>query len=183
MHINVRGLDGKDISIGVHSSDLVLDVKEMIQHRTGILPSDQHLIFAGQQLQHGRTLADYNIVNESTLFLVLRLLGGGPIESHMFVDMANEAGLQRLQWNWSAPKWRAAGEGLNLEGRCTNSACEAHGQMVIMQMGVGVFDVLLDSNKETTRCPRCSHFVRPLTCAFSKCEWKWTGLKGQLTCT
>lgn len=40
-------------------------------------------------------------------------------------------------------------------------------------------DVLLDSNATTTCCPCCAKFVQPLTCAFSRCEWKWTGLKGQ----
>ena len=52
-----------------------------------------------------------------------------------------------------------------------------------MPMHYGVFDVLLDSNADTTCCPRCSEFVQPLTCAFSKCEWKLTGLKGQPNCT
>ena len=74
--IFVKTYYGKTISLEVEPSETIMNVKEKIQEKEGISCKQQRLILSSFELEDYKTLKDYNIQRESTLFLAFRILAG-----------------------------------------------------------------------------------------------------------
>ena len=70
MQIFVKKINAENIILEVNSSDTIEVVKDKIyQVDNSFLPENQKLVFAAKTLENGRTLADYGIQQDSTIYL------------------------------------------------------------------------------------------------------------------
>ncbi|KAL4473671.1 hypothetical protein ABPG74_022535 [Tetrahymena malaccensis] len=86
--IFVKTLTGKTITLNAKGTDTIESIKSQIEDSEGIPPIQQSLLFAGKQLDDQRNLIYYNITQENTLHLILRLRGGCFV-SNTLITMAN----------------------------------------------------------------------------------------------
>ena len=76
MQIFIKTLTEKTIALDVETSDKIDNIKQKIYEKEGIQPDEQMLIYANKHINDDKVLSSYNVQKDSTLHLMMRLLGG-----------------------------------------------------------------------------------------------------------
>lgn len=169
LELFVKTLTGKTITIYVAPTDTIDTLKELVVECEGIPPDQQRMIFAGQQLEDNRTIAQYGIRHNSTLHLVLRLWGGGG-GPEIITTARLDADAMQVGTLTNGPTYRTLRPGLAIEGLCPTEGCKAHNDNVLHNVGYAAFDYHTD----TARCPECmGKIVKFTSCYARNCYWRF----------
>ena len=126
-------------------------------------------------LDANKTFSEYDIIDDDCIEIIKTedLYAGGCFPS--FVDLSNERGITKLEYNPSAPRWRYCKQGLNFHGTCSNGNCEAFNKTVIFPAGLGEFD--FRGRYTEIKCPICHEWIEPTSCGFCSCSYTFRGIQ------
>ena len=158
---------------------MIEDVKIKILEKRHIKVSSQRLMFKKLQLEDDKSLIDYNIFENSTIYLILRLHGGefGAGSAHIFTD-PEKVKPKGIKFSDKASFYRTLSKGMNILGICENKNCMAFKKEVIYKFRFGTFDLIDDMKNNPPECPTCEFRLREVsTCAFWQCKYSYVGVK------
>jgi len=174
--INIRiktpNTEGEGILITVRLDETISSAKEKFYNKVGSGEKDQWK-WDGTVLNDNDIFSDIGIEDKDIIFACSRSMGGGGGVN--MADISNKRGLVEGNFNKNAKEWNIITKGLNVTGICKNDQCRACNNKVDCRIGLGTFDLVRDADR--IKCPICKEEMEPLTCCFSKCQYKFEGKK------
>ena len=177
INIRINTPNTKGILITVRLDETISSAKEKFYNKVGSRINNQWL-YEGIVLKDNDIFSDIGIEDKDIIKASSRSRGGGfdppPFGVNM-ADISNKRGLVEGNFSKNAPEWNIITTGLNVSGICNNGNCIAYKKSVDCQIGLGTFDLVRDADR--IKCPICKEEMEPLTCCFSKCQYKFEGKK------
>ncbi|KAG0319912.1 hypothetical protein BGZ99_004852 [Dissophora globulifera] len=129
--IRVEDLQQSMATYRIFGNAVTYRAEKRIEASKGYSIYDQRLIFEGERLDCGKTVADYNLQDGSTIYLMFRLGGGGggPADGLMFADVSDTKSVRRRQLSKSGPPGRTVKPGANIECRCSAQGTKRYGNV------------------------------------------------------
>lgn len=159
----IKTLTGKTFEINICKNYTIHGIKRAIFDIEGIPTDQQRLAFAGKQLEDEFTVSNYNIVNESVMYLILRLRGGGGAE---FIDLTK--GFKKTNWSTTKqPSWRMCDKGVFYTGYCKNIKCITYNDYQCINKHYEPFDLIKDKNY--FKCNECDNFIDCISFGANNC--------------
>ncbi|ODM91267.1 Ubiquitin [Orchesella cincta] len=155
--VTVKDVTGMSTQLRADKYTTIDNLKMMIQSKRGIPADQQRLIYAGLQLEDGRTIGEYVRDRECTFHLRLRLRGGGCVGSvgPSFSSVDLETKHVTGQGVPATNDWEGYSCGLNSEGTCPNIFCKSNLKKSATYSRMGYGDLVLDLEKNRFGCAAC----------------------------
>ncbi len=123
----IKDFNSKTNIISVSSNEYLLDLKKKIRDITGVKEDCQGLLYQGKICFDDSKKIQYYFNHLDIITLYSTLKGGG--DTFKFVNFDRNTQPYKV-FSTTAPRWRIIYSGINMEGVCNNSICDANNQRV-----------------------------------------------------
>lgn len=89
MQVFIKHMKGVSLALNVSEKTTVAELKQLYDSKTGVCAKEQRLLFGSTQLEDKYTLGHYNIISDSAIYVVFRLLGGNNFITQKLINMNN----------------------------------------------------------------------------------------------